>query len=123
MHLLYAEAMEVTDRLKEARLQVVHLSAEFAQAAYDLAVSKARVERALVKKVGDEKRLGPTTESRERVFTLARDADEGYLDQRKRHNEAKTRLDQAKAEVASLRERLEVLLTVMKASGQGEHDS
>ena len=119
MHPLYAEAMEVADRLKEARLQVTHVTSELAQAAYDLAVGKARVERGLIKKVGNEKRLGPTSESRERVFILARDADEEYLARLKRHNEVKVRLGQVKVEVASLGDRLTIILTAMKA-GAGD---
>jgi hypothetical protein len=118
MHPLYADAIEVADRLKEARLQVIGISSELTQAGYDLAVAKARVERGLIKKAGDEKRLGPTTESRERVFTLARDADEAYLAELKRYNEVKVRLEQAKVEVASLRDRLNVMLTAMRA-GEG----
>jgi hypothetical protein len=119
MESLYPDAVEIADRLKEARLQVVQLSAEVAEAEYDLAVTKARVERDLIKKVGDEKRLGPTSESRERVFTLARDADEEYLAQLKRHSEAGIRMEQARVEVQSLRDRLDIVLTAMR-SGEKE---
>jgi hypothetical protein len=115
MQPLRVEAMQVADRLREARLQVTDATSEFVQAAYDLAVAKARVERGLIKKVGHEKALGPTTESRERVFILARDADEQYVARLKRHNEVTVRLDQAKVEEALLGDRLKIMLTAMRA--------
>jgi hypothetical protein len=115
MHPLYGEAIAVAEKLKEARLQVVLLSSELAEAEYGLAVVQARAERGLIKKVGGEKKLGPTVESRERVFTLARDADEEYRAQLERHGQVKMKLERAKAEAASLRDRLNVMLAAMRA--------
>ena len=116
MNPLYSDAIEVADRLKEARLNVVRISSDVVQAEYDVTLAQARVERGLVKKVGDEKKLGLTTESRERVFTLARDADEQYLTQLRRYNEVKIRLEQAKVEVSALNDRLNIMLTAMKTN-------
>ena len=115
MHPLYEETIKVSESLREARLEVADLSMGLAQAEYDLRVVKARVERSLIKKVGDEKRLGPTVDARERVFTLARDADEEYLTQLKRHDEVQVKLERAKVEVSALCDKLNVMLTAMKA--------
>ncbi len=46
MHPLYAAANEVVDQLRTARLEVARLSAQLAQAEYNLRLSQARVERA-----------------------------------------------------------------------------
>ena len=119
MHPLYQEAIEVAERLKQARSQVIRLSSELAEAGYALTVAKARVERALIKKVGDERKLAPSAESRERIFTLARDADDDYLARAKAHAEAKARLDEAELEVTALREKLDIMLTAMKADEPG----
>ncbi|MEA3459772.1 MAG: hypothetical protein U9R11_03710 [Chloroflexota bacterium] len=116
MHPLYAAASEIADKLKAARLQVVHLSSELSQAGYDLRVVKAKVERGLIKKVGGEKALGPTVESRARIFTLALEADENYKAQVKRRNAIKLKLEEAKVEVASLRDKLNMMLAAMKAA-------
>ncbi|MDY7039319.1 MAG: hypothetical protein SVX38_00490 [Chloroflexota bacterium] len=115
MHPLYGEAIEIAEKLRGARLRVVSLLSELAEAEYDLAVVRARVERGLIKQVGDEKKLGPTVESRERVFTLGRDADEEYRAQLGRYGQAKMNLEQAKVEVASLRDRLNIMLAAMRA--------
>jgi len=120
MHPLYEKAIEVAEKLKEARLQVAHLSSEWAEAEYDLSVAQARAERGLIKKVGGEKKLGSTVESRERVFTLARDADEDYRAQLERRNQAKIRLEQAKVEAASLSDKLNIMLAAMRAEKSNE---
>jgi hypothetical protein len=119
MHPLYEEALKLADRLKAARLEVASLTSELATVEYNLAVAKAKVERALIKQVGDEKRLGPTAESRERVFTLARDADQDYKAQAKRQIDTQARLERAKIEVAALRYQLTIILTAMRATEEG----
>ncbi len=120
MHTLYETAREKTDLLKEARLQVVHLSSELSQTEYDLHLSKAQVERGLIKKVGGEKALGPTVESRTRIFTLAVDADENYKAQLKRRNAIELKLEEAKVEVATLRDKLNLMLTAMRVTGDSD---
>ncbi len=50
MHPLYDEANEVVERLRAARLEVAHLSAELARAEYDPRVTQARVERKMNQK-------------------------------------------------------------------------
>ncbi len=114
MHPLYEEAMQVAERLREARLEVIDRTVEAAQAEYDLAVVQARIERGLIKKVGDEKRLGPTVDSRERVFTLARDADQEFLAKLQQHNESKLKLDRAKVEVSALHDKLNIMLAALQ---------
>lgn len=111
---LYEEALDLAERIKAARLAVVDLSTVLAQAEYDLSVNKARVERALIKQVGDEKRLGSTVDARERVFVLARDADDAFNEQRKRRDAASADLERAKIEATALRDRLTIILTAMK---------
>ena len=120
MHALYTTASEITDRLKEARLQVVQLSAELSQTEYDLRLLKAQVERGLIKKVGGEKALAPTVESRARIFTLALDADENYKAQLGRRKAIELQLEEAKVEVAALRDRLNLILTAMKVTGDSD---
>ena len=116
---MYEEAMTVAGKLKEARQEVVRLTGELKEAKYDLAVAKAKVERALIKKVGGEKKLGLTAEDRERVYTLALDADETYRSEWKRHFELETRLDLARAKVSALQDQLNVILTAMAADAGG----
>lgn len=115
MHPLYARATEVVDRLRAARLEVVHLSDELAQVEYGLRLAQARVERGLIKKVGSERALAPTVEDRARIFVLALDADQDYRERLKRRDGLERRLEEAKVEVASLRDELNVMLAAMKA--------
>lgn len=114
MNTLYATATQIVDTLKAKRLETVHLSAELAQAVYDLQVAQARVERGLIKKMGNEKALGYTVESRSKVFTLALDADKDYQARLKRRNEVELKLKEARVEVAYLKDRLNVMLSMMK---------
>lgn len=114
-HPLYIEATKTTEILQETRLKEVQLASEFAQAQYKLSVIKARVERTLIKRVKEEKDLGPSMESRERVFVLARDADPDFVAQLKQVNEIQLRLETARAEVLSLRDKLNVFLTSMRS--------
>jgi hypothetical protein len=118
MHPLHSVANETVDRLKVVRLEAARLSAELVQAEYDLRLAQARVERGLIKKAGGEKSLGPTVEDRARIFVLALDADEGYRACLKRRDELALKLEEAKAEAASLRDRLSVVLATMRA-GEG----
>jgi len=116
MHPLYAAATEVVDRLRAARREVVDLSAELAQAEYGLRLAQARVERGLIKKVGGERALAPTVEDRARIFTLALDADQDYREQCQRRDGLKASLEEAKVEVASLRDKLNVMVAAMRAT-------
>ena len=120
MHTLYETASEITDKLKEARLQVVQLSAELSRAEYDLRLFQARVERGLIKKMGGEKALAPTDKARARIFTLALDADENYKAQLKRRNAIELQLEEAKVEVATLRDKLNLMLTAMRITGDSD---
>ena len=114
MHPLYVEANQIAEKLQAARLEVVQLTSSLAQSEYELAVVKARIERKLIKQVGDEKRLGSTVTARERVFTLARDANEEYLVKLKRYNQSDLALEQARVEVLALQDKLSIVLVVMR---------
>jgi len=114
-------AMETTDKLKTARLHVVALPAELAQAEYDFRLAKARVERCLIKKVGREKVLAPMVDGRERIFTLALDADANYKSQWQRRHEMTRQLDEAKIEVVTLRDQLHLLLASLPAAGTDQY--
>ncbi len=119
-HPLYVEATKTTEILQETRLKEVQLASEFAQAQYKLSVIKARVERTLIKRVKEEKDLGHSVESRERVFVLARDADPDFVAQLKHVSEIQLRLELARAEILSLRDKLNVLLTSMRVESLSE---
>lgn len=116
MHPLYAKAQDTVDALREARLKVVRISTELAQAEYALCLAQARVERGLIKQVGGESALAPTVSDRTRIFTLALDADEDYEEQRTRRDALEAKLGEAKTEVASLRDRLNVMLAAMRTT-------
>ena len=118
MHPLYTTAMETTNALRDIRLQVASLSMELSQAEYHLQVVRAKVERGLIKQARSEKALGPTVEDRTRIFTLALDADAEYQRQWKRCHDVGLKLEQAKAESASLRDKLSVLLAAMQANDE-----
>jgi len=115
MHPLYNEANEVVERLRAARLEVVHLSAELARAEYDLRVTQARVERKWIKKAGGEKSLAPTAEDRARILLVALDADEEYRAALQRRDALALRLEEAKVEAEALHHRLSVILAAMRA--------
>lgn len=116
MHPLYSKAKETVDALETARLDVAQTSTELAQAEYALRVAQARVERGLIKRVGGENALAPTVSDRTRIFTLALDADEDYGEQRTRRDALEAKLGEAKAEVASLSDKLDVMLTAMRTA-------
>ncbi len=115
MNSLYDAAMQVVDELEQERLQVARLSMVLAEAKYALQLTRAKIERGLVKKVGGEKRLGPTVDDRARIFTVAVDADETYREQWKQHNKVRLQLEEAKVRVAALSDKLSVILTAMQA--------
>ena len=119
MHPLYDEANEVVERLRAARLEVAHLSAELARAEYDLRVTQARVERKWIKKAGGEKSLAPTAEDRARILLVALDADEEYRAALQRRDALALRLEEAKVEADALRHRLSVILAAMRAEEVG----
>ena len=119
MHPLYAEGMKISEKLGNLATRGVSLSSEISQIEYELRVTKAKVERALIKQVGGEKKLGPTTEDRERIFTLALDADKSYKEQLKHRNEVELNLEQTKAEITSLRTKLNVILAAMRVDETG----
>ncbi|HIE39129.1 MAG TPA: hypothetical protein EYH30_00630 [Anaerolineales bacterium] len=114
MRPLYEASIAATEELQEARLRVVRLSAELSRVEHDLRLLRARVERRLVRKVGGEKALAPTVEDRARIFTLALAADPEYEAERKHRDEIALELEEAKAEVAALRDRLDVMLAAMR---------
>lgn len=116
MHPLYTDSLKLIEQLKAARLAVARLSGELAKADYELTLMAAKVEREWIKRVGDDKKLGATVEARERVFTLARDADENYKAQLNKQWEMKTKLDEARVEAAALQDKLSVMLAAMRAS-------
>ncbi len=115
---LYEGAIVLSEQLKIARLEVLGRKLELRQAQYDLNVAKAKVERALIKKVGNEKKLSSTAEGRERIFVLARDADETYRARLARYNEVYERLERAKIEAQLLQDKLNVILAVLRGEGQ-----
>lgn len=116
MHPLYPKAQETVDALETARLKVARTSAELAQAEYALRLAQARVERGLIKRVGSENALAPTVSDRTRIFTLALDTDGEYKEQLRRRDELEAKLREVKVEVASLRDKLNVMLAAMRTA-------
>jgi len=111
---LHREANDIVDKLKTARLKVVRLSTELVEAEYALRVVQAKVERGLIKRVGGEKSLAPTSEDRARIYILALDADQDYKDILKRRNQAEASMEEAKADLSYLRDRLNVILSTLR---------
>lgn len=118
MHPLYDESMEVVDDLREERLRVARLTKELAEVEYQLQLTRAKIERGLIKRVGSERKLGPTVEDRTRIFTVAVDADEAYQAQRAERVRLKLELGESKAREASLRDKLKVMLAAMRSSDE-----
>ncbi len=116
MHPLYTKAQETVDALREARLKVVHISTELAQAEYALCLAQAKVERDLIKQVGSERALAPTVDDRTRIFVRALDADQDYRARRQRRDTLETEMGEARAEAASLRDKLDVMLAAMRTA-------
>ncbi len=114
MNPVYDEAMQLADKLHDARLEIVRIAGELTQAQYELTISAAKIERALIKRVGDEKKLAPTADARERIFILARDADEEYRAQHDRCNRLQLELDKTKAEAATLQDKLRIMTAAMR---------
>ncbi|MEW6080124.1 MAG: hypothetical protein AB1724_20125 [Thermodesulfobacteriota bacterium] len=111
---LYETALELAEKLKEARLQAAALAKELLETEYQLKVAKAGVERALIKKVRSEKVLGNTLEDRTRIFTMALDADGDYKARLKQQADLTLKLEQAKIETSFLRDKLTVTLAAMR---------
>jgi len=112
---LYNDTLQVVEALKAARLQVVQLSTQLADLEYHLGVVAARIERGLIKKVGDEKKLGPSLDSRERIFVLARDADQDYVALRSRRDSLQEQVETAKVEVKYLQDKMAVMMAAAQA--------
>lgn len=117
---LYETALELAEKLKEARLQAAVLAKEVVEAEYQLKVTKAGVERTLIKQVKNEKLLGNTLEDRTRIFTMALDADADYKARLKQQADLTLKLEQAKIEATFLRDRLTVTLAAMRIPEQVE---
>ncbi len=124
MHALYEPALELAAKLKDARLQAASLSQELLETEYQLKVTKAAVERELIKKVKTEKALGHTLEDRTRIFTRALDADTNYQALRKKQAELSLKVEETKIEVSYLRDKLSITLAAMKApDAKVDHNS
>ncbi|MFO8048590.1 MAG: hypothetical protein R6U29_06115 [Desulfosudaceae bacterium] len=123
MHALYEPALELAAKLKDARLQAASLSQELLETEYQLKVTKAAVERELIKKVKTEKALGHTLEDRTRIFTRALDADTNYQALRKKQAELSLKVEETKIEVSYLRDKLSITLAAMKAPDAVEPES
>jgi len=118
MHPLYGEAMALVETLGETRLRAARLASELAQTEYDLSLLRARIERYQIDRAGDERRLGLTAEVRERVFALACEADSEYRAHRQRREASQLALSEARARVATLTDRLNVILAAMRSNDQ-----
>ena len=114
MQNLYDEALRLAEEVKSARLNVLKQSKALAELSYKLNVKKSKIERGLIKQVGDEKRLGPSLDSRERVFVLARDADADYIALYEQVENANELLETAKITVEYLEDKMTIMLTAMR---------
>ncbi len=113
---LYQEALETAERIKEVRLKIVELSKRLSEIDYALAVARARVERELIRKVGNEKELAPTAADRERIFILARDADSDVVALQKQRDEVLFSIEREKAELSYLREVMDIMKIAMQTA-------
>ncbi len=114
---LIEQGETLLERLEEVRQEIARLSVGLTEAEYQLQVIKARVERALIKRVGGEKALAPTAEDRQRIFALALEADEDYRRQREAVQTLRQRLEERKAEERTLRDRFTWTLTLLRTLG------
>ena len=113
---LYQEALSTAERIKEVRLRIVELSERLSEIDYALAMARARVERDLIKRAGNEKNLAPTAADRERIFILARDADSSVVALREQRDDVWSSIEREKAELSYLKEIMEIMKTAMQAT-------
>lgn len=111
---LYQEALDVVERIKRVRLNIVDLTKRLSEIDYALAVARAKVERDLIKKVGSEKKLAPTASDRERIFVLARNADNNVVALQRQRDEVRFSIDREKAELMYLQEVLNIMKMAMQ---------
>ncbi len=103
------EALKINEQIKTAQIGVAKLAHQLVDEEYQHNLIKSQIERGLIKQVGDEKKLGQTVDSRERVFTLAKDADPAYVAALEKCNQTRYQIELAKIEISALREKLAIL--------------
>ncbi len=114
MQITYAQALQVAEELKTAKLQAAELSSAIALERHELAVIKAKIERGLIRKVGGERQLAPTVEDRERIFIVACDADGEYKRRWKNLHDKNLVYSRAKIEISTLEEKLNILSEALR---------
>jgi vacuolar-type H+-ATPase subunit E/Vma4 len=112
----YTEIQQVIEQLRQQRLLVLKHAQEEARLNYQLKFVQAKLERALIRQVGDEKLISPNLEGRERVFILARDSDPEYKTLLAQLSLAEELHEKAKIEVQFYHDKMAALL----AFGKGD---
>jgi len=115
MQITYEQALQVAEELKTAKLQAAELSSAISLEQHELAVNKAKIERGLIRKVGGEKQLAPTVEDRERIFTVACDADDEYKRRWRNLHDKNLVLSRSKIEISTLEEKLRIMLEALRS--------
>ena len=112
---LYKTTLQAVDELKQARLEQAQVERELNETEYTMQLAHAKVERALIAKMGgDEKRLGLNVDTRERTCLLALNADETYRQKREAVEALKARFAKIKIESTAQYYKLQVLLAVLR---------
>ena len=117
---LYEEALGIVEQIKDVKLQIVDLNEELAKLDYAFNVAVAQVERSLIKRRGSEKDLAPTAGDRERIFILARNADENIVALQNQRDKLRFEIDRLRVELSYLWEALNLKKIVIQNSQTNE---
>lgn len=117
---LYRQALETAARIKAVRLKIIAMKERLAEVEYKLRLAEAKVERNLIKRVGSEKNLAPTATDRERIFVLARDADQNVVALRKQRDDLQFSIEREKAELSYLQAVFSVSQSAMRMKEEEE---
>ncbi len=113
-------ALEAAEQAKAARLKAAEIAHSLAEVTHALEVTQARVERALIKRAGGEKELAPTAADRERIFILAREADEQTTTLRQKQANLRLALEREKAALRYWEQILDIARWALQAGASTE---
>lgn len=113
---LYQEALEIAEQIKDVQLRIIDQKEALEKLEHALAVANAKVERSLIKKRGGEKNLAPTTADRDRIFILARAADETVSALQAQRDERMFEIERLNVQLSYLKEILNIKKILLQVS-------